>query len=200
MKLHHVVIALLVIFVAVLAVLVYQQRGSKLVGAPVPTPIQQPVWQWTQIGRETLVFQPGEGRVGYDIPQGDSRPRKIVISARSPLQLSYIPTEFRQQMIADPQGTLKLAIFTCLQQHVLQTEYRCNIPNGGYSLVLRDERTLGDALGAGFAAALGLKGPANQQLIRNDVSIQTLVWECVRNCNQPAFNQDHPRQHLPAPG
>jgi hypothetical protein len=156
-----------------------------------------PVWEWTLVKTDTMVLPAGAGVVGYDIPQGYATPQKVVLSAKAPITAAYISAEYRQAMVSNPLETRKLQIFHCLQQQILQTTLQCRLPaDSGYALVVYDERTAGQALVAGLGAAVGIKGPAEQALAKNDVTIQVYRWQCVRNCYVPIEQHGH----LPEPG
>lgn len=180
---------IVIVFILGLFVVAFFNYNSKpesvFSNAPSSTPPVQPVMGWRKVLDDTFVMDAGGVRVGYLVPQTNVpfKP-KIEISARAPVAIAYIPESYREQMLRDPKNVLQLNIFRCLHQHVLSTTLQCPLDTSteGYNLVIVDERTAADAVGAGILGGLGIKEPAQQALVRNDVRINYSAWGCVSNC------------------
>lgn len=146
--------------------------------------ILHPVMGWKTISSQTFVLQPAGGQLGWDVAEGASTTPTIEIKAKSPVQVSWIPASFRNGFMTNANAYSNMPIYFCLQQHLLGTSYQCtlNTRQQGYFLYIRDERTPADMLGAGILAGLGVKAPANQELLRNDVTVEVKSFGCVANC------------------
>ncbi|MDP9263549.1 MAG: hypothetical protein M3O85_04410 [Acidobacteriota bacterium] len=69
----------------------------------------------------------------------------------------------------------------CFNASVLQSERECDAP-GEIGLVIRDDRTAGDALIDAAAAWFGSKEAAARASADNRVSIALYRWDCIANC------------------
>lgn len=157
------------------------------VEAPTSTPVPDPVWEWTKIKSDSVVFAPGSGLTGYQVPQNSTpQPVRIGIEAKSPVTVAYFPESYTAAMNSNPLETLKLPIFSCLNQHVLATTVECTLDTStsGYVLLVKDERTGGQILGATLMGIAGIKKPFEDVAARNDVTIGIMGYVCTRNCTE----------------
>ncbi len=151
--------------------------------ADAATPPPAPVMGWATAKNDTFVLDPGAGITGYNVPGDTAKFKpKVVIHATSPVTIAYVPTSFRSSV--EKPSTQSMPVFHCLQSHVLNTTLQCDLePWGeGYVLWIHDERTVGQELGAGILGGLGIKGPAEQAVARNDVSVEYSLYGCIQNC------------------
>jgi hypothetical protein len=163
------------------------QSSSQIAFVPTPAPTPEPIpeWDWTVVKSETFVFQPGEGRISGEIPAiGVASNKRVSIHASSPVMAAFVDAEYRQLLISDLNQANRLPIFHCLERNTLSTTITCGLDTStkGYVFLIKDERTSGQAFGAGLMAALGNKKPMEQATARNDVTMDYWEWKCVRNC------------------
>jgi hypothetical protein len=151
---------------------------------PTATPVPDPVWEWTKIRSDSMVFAPGSGMTGYEVPRDSHTQVKVGIQAKSPVTVGYFPDSYAEAMKNNTANTLTLPIFACLNQHVLQTTVQCTLDTsvGGYLLFIKDERTGGQLLGAGVMRYLGDRKPLEDMSARNDVTVDLMNYVCTRNC------------------
>lgn len=143
---------------------------------------------WKLIQSDTFVLQPGAILVGYPAPRSPIygfRP-KMAITAKSPVTVGFIPENYRDTMLHNPNALAKLPIVHCIQRHVLQTSFECDLNTvaEGYVAYVRDERTPGQIAGAGLLGGMGVKGPVESALVRNDIHVEYSAYTCVRGCQQ----------------
>lgn len=164
------------------------------VATPVPTPIATPAptpepiaeWDWTIAKSDTFAFQAGEGRISGEIPANGATTReRVTIEAKAPVLAAFVDSGYRELLASNLNQAFRMPIFHCLQRNTLSTTVTCTLDTstGGYVFLLKDERTGGQAFGAGVMAALGNKKPMEDATARNDVTLQYWEWKCVRNCD-----------------
>jgi hypothetical protein len=150
---------------------------------PAPPPPPPPVMDWKEIKNDGFVINPGTFVVSPATIPGTPPPR-IEITAVSPVSVAYFPTVFRDTILNNWQSAQNFKIYRCVQHRVLHATLVCDLPpsTSGFSLWIRDERTAGSAIVGGLLGGLGFKAPAEQQMVRNDVTIKYSVYTCVDNC------------------
>jgi hypothetical protein len=153
------------------------------INSPHDTPL--PVMGWQQLKTDTFVMSPGGIVTGYYVPKG-TKPAafKVQISAIAPISVAYVPELYRETVMNTPDYAKDLLIYSCQQGGVLQTTLQCPLDtsSSGYFLWLHDERTTSGAVAGAVLGGLGIKGPAEQQLVRNDVHVEYSIYTCVQNC------------------
>lgn len=152
------VIAIAVVVVWVVA------RGQQ------PSPIQR------------FVIQPGMIQPFNDPKLHGGNIVTVTIQAASPVDVSFVPGP---QL--DPRNATEVVTHgRCLQQNVLQTTIQCQLPSRfpQWLLAIKDNRTPAGALGSAAAAAIGIRKPAENYLVRNDVTLSMESTRCTGNCPQ----------------
>jgi hypothetical protein len=143
-----------------------------------------PVMAWASEHSESKALAPGEYVYGFQV-QTESSPAKlrIDIQAVSPVTVAYYNSAYEDYVLENPATNLGTTDTECVSRGVLRNSIECELPaSGSYKLLILDERTMQSSVIAGAAAALGIKGPAEQALKRNDVSLSLSSYRCVKNC------------------
>lgn len=143
-----------------------------------------PVMGWASEHSESKALAPGQSVYGFQV-QTQSSPAKlrIDIQATSPVTVAYYNSAYEDYVLENPAKNLGITDTECLSRGVLRNSIECELPaSGSYKLLILDERTMQSSLVAGAAAALGIKGPAEQAMTRNDVSLSLSSYRCVQNC------------------
>lgn len=158
------------------------QADSQLGTLPT-APKPQPTYEWQVERTDSFVMAPEVGFSGYAWPRRSPFRERLDIEAKSPVSVGYISDSYAETFRANPNELLSKPIFTCLQQHVLRTRIECGLDTSdeGFVLVMWDERSTAQMIGAGAMAALGSREAAEQAAIRNDVKITYSELRC-RNC------------------
>src|SRR5262249_45266150 len=107
----------------------------------VPSLGQQKTYNWIPGNDETVRLDPGFYHTSAPYQPGHgSRSMHVDIDAQQPVTLAVVPAREWNDTSQRPEsvGTLTLL---CVQEHVLQTTYSCDVPLGTpLLLVVRDER------------------------------------------------------------
>jgi hypothetical protein len=177
-------VGLIILFlVAGLSVGIYRANmaGNSLFSNEAPPPVKD----WVAEHSETVAFQPGQSITGFSVntPGAPARVR-VDITAASPVTVAYFDSRFDDQVRENPRTVMMEGHSACLRSGVLRATVECELPAAGsYTLLILDERTLQSTLIAGAGAAIfGVKGPAEQAMTRNDVSLSLSSYRCVKNC------------------
>jgi len=146
-------------------------------------PPAQPVMDWKEVKNESLVLNPGSTMVALAVIKGLPSPR-IEINAKSPVSVALIPEIYRETVLQNPAYASTLSIYYCYESRLLHTTLSCTVDSssGAYYLWVKDERTMGSQVTGGILGGLGFKGPAEQELVRNDLALRYSVYMCVENC------------------
>jgi len=147
-------------------------------------PPSPPVMGWASDHSESKALEPGQYVYGFQV-QTQSTPAKlrIDIQASSPVTVAYYNSAYEDYVLENPAKNLGITDTECLSRGVLRNSIECELPaRGSYKLLILDERTMQSSVIAGIGAALGIKGPAEQALTRNDVSLSLSSYRCVQNC------------------
>jgi hypothetical protein len=104
----------------------------------------------------------------------------VHVHALSPVTIGFIPESF----LAGSGVRIALQGAPCRQDEVLDGTLTCPLPRDPqlWALVIADDRTALGAAGSGLAAVLGIRRPAEQYLIRNDVTVRMEAVVCTDNC------------------
>lgn len=150
-------------------------------------PPPAPVMGWSQIADDTFVLNAGAALTGYYVPKGvPIGSFSLTIQTTAPVMLAYVPEQYRETVMdpASLSAAPNVAMFFCTQGNVLHTTLRCALDTSehGYFLWMRDQRTSSGAVDSGIAAIFGVKGPAEQHSIRNDVHVTYSIYTCLANC------------------
>lgn len=169
---------------------------------------QDKVFDWTPAHTEAVRLDPGyyhAGRV-YRPGRGGGN-MHIDVAAEKPVTVAMAP-EAEWNAAVQNGDRIRSVNFLCMQEHVVNATYTCNLPGQHMVLVIRDERFSADpAINAGVRAAartgdyrldravsIGLgtvltgSGSVTHRFVSpNDIHIQYYSWVCVDNCNQPEF-------------
>lgn len=129
---------------------------------------------------QTFVLQPGliQPITGSLFTGGNIA--TVHIHALSPVTLGFVPGA----SFSDSGGAVALRSSPCRQERVLDATLTCPLPRDSppWVLAIQDERTTIGAAGSGLAAVFGIRRPAEQYLIRNDVTIRMEAVVCTDNC------------------
>jgi hypothetical protein len=133
---------------------------------------------------QTLVLPPGGAYIIANGTYEAGRTAAVHIHAMSPVHVGFLAEGLR----LDP-ATLqaRAPYMLCGQVNILDATIRCHFDKNGITnseLVIVDARTPVGAAGAGLAALFGVKRPAENFLVRNDVAITSETSVCVANCAQ----------------
>jgi len=131
----------------------------------------------------------------------------VDIRAQQPVTIFMTPPDDWNQALQHPETIANLQQ-VCPAEHVVETTYVCDMPPGGWILVIRDERNNPDTavfagLGAvlnpndktqravedGIAAIFTGQGSVATRRFKapNDLHVEYYNWTCVDNCIQPEF-------------
>jgi hypothetical protein len=107
----------------------------------VPSFGQQKTYNWVQGNDETVRLDPGYYHTSPPYqPSSGARSLQVDVDAKQPVTLAVVSAQAWNDASQRPDtiGTLSLL---CVQEHVVQTTYNCNVPLGTPMLLLvRDER------------------------------------------------------------
>jgi hypothetical protein len=106
-----------------------------------PSSGQQKIYDWIQGNDETVRLDPGfyHASPPYQ-PSHGARSMHVDIDAQQPVTLAVVSVREWNDASQRPEGIGSLSLL-CVQEHVLQTTYSCNVPLGTPTLLLvRDER------------------------------------------------------------
>jgi len=165
------------------------------------------IFDWQPANDESLRLDPANyhsGRTYHPGPNGGNI--HVEIKSQKPITIFMADADSWSRAIQHP-GELRHLQQVCLQQHVVNTVYTCELPPAAMTLVVRDERNSPDsavyagigaintgnenidrAIGAGVATILtGPDSPTHKYQSPNDVHIQYFRWACLQNCIQPEF-------------
>ena len=168
---------------------------------------QQKVFIWQPANDESVRLVPAyyhSGRTYHPGPNGGNI--HVDIKAQKPVTIFMADADAWIQAQQRP-GALANLPHICMQEHVVETTYTCELPPAAMTLVLRDERNNPDAavfaglgaildrgdqtqraIGTGIATVLtGSGSPTRKFVSPNDVHIQYYAWKCTENCIQPEF-------------
>jgi hypothetical protein len=165
------------------------------------------VFEWQPANDESLRLDPANyhsGRTYHPGPNGGNI--HVDIKSQKPITIFLADANDWANALQHPE-TLRHIQPMCLQEHVVETTYTCNLPPAAMTLVIRDERKSPDdavyvglgaissgnenidrAVGVGIATVLtGPDSPTHKFQAPNDVHIQYFRWACIQNCVQPEF-------------
>jgi hypothetical protein len=169
---------------------------------------QQPkVFNWLPANDESVRLDPANyhtGRTYHPGPNGGNI--HVEIKAQKPITIFLTPEDDWNAAVQHPEALARLHQL-CPREHVVETTYLCDLPQGALTLIIRDERNSPDsAVFAGMGAVLdpheiadrvvavglptvltGQGSPTHRFYAPNDVHIQYFRWDCVENCIQPEF-------------
>lgn len=168
---------------------------------------QQKVFTWQPANDESVRLDPAyyhSGRTYH--PGANGGNIHVDIKAQQPVTIFLADADAWIQAQQHPQTIADLP-HICMQEHVVETTYACELPPAAMTLVIRDERNNPDAavfaglgaildksdqtqraIGAGIATLLTGSGSATRKFVSpNDVHIQYYAWHCVENCIQPEY-------------
>jgi hypothetical protein len=169
---------------------------------------QDKIFDWTPANTEAARLDPGyyhAGRVYRPASGGGNM--HIDVTAEKPVTVAMAP-EAEWNAAVQNGDRIRSVNFLCMQEHIVNATYTCNLPGQHMVLVVRDERASADpAINAGVRAAartgdyrldravsIGLgtvltgSGSVTHRFVSpNDIHIQYYSWLCVENCNQPEF-------------
>ena len=169
---------------------------------------QQPkVFDWQPANDETVRMDPAyyyTAQTYHPGPNGGNI--HVDLRAERPVTVFMTDAVGWQVAVQHPE-TIEDVRRSCLQEHVMEITYVCNLPGVPMTLVICDERrNPGAAVFAGFAtvlrpeerdyravesgmeaARIGERMMERRFFAPNDVHIQYYRWDCVQNCIQPEF-------------
>src|SRR5262245_25159529 len=107
----------------------------------VPSFGQHKIYNWIPGNDETVRLDPGFYHAGPPYQPGHgARSIHVDIDAQQPVTLAVVPVREWSDASQRPESMGSLT-FLCVQEHVLQTTYSCDVPLGTPTLlVVRDER------------------------------------------------------------
>jgi hypothetical protein len=168
---------------------------------------QQPrIFNWLPANDESVRLDPGNYHTaGTYRPNAPGEHNHVDIRSEKPVTIFMTPAEDWNQALQHPEAIARLRQ-VCLQEHVVEATYVCEMPVEPMILIIRDDRYSPDAsvfaglgevldpnnqveraVGAGITAVLTAKASRRQFTSPNDVHIQYYRWDCVENCIQPQF-------------
>jgi len=168
---------------------------------------QQKIFDWRPANDESVRLDPANYHSGRTYHPGpDGRNIHVDIHAEKPVTISLADAEAWNTALQHPESLANLPQI-CIQEHVVEATYTCNLPPAAMTLVVRDERNSPDAavfaglgavlngenkvdraIGTGVATVLTGPGSASRRFSApNNVHIQYFSWTCVENCIQPEF-------------
>jgi hypothetical protein len=172
------------------------------------TAAQQPkVFDWQPANDETVRMDPGyyyTGQTYHPAPSGGNI--HLDIKSEKPVTVFMTDAMGWELALQHPE-TIRDVRRSCLQEHVMELTYACNLPGVAMTLVIRDDRR--NPEGEAFAAFATVVRPEerNDRAVEtgmdavrsgerlaerrfsapNDVHVQYYRWDCVQNCIQPEF-------------
>jgi len=107
----------------------------------VPSSGQQKTYDWVQGNDETVRLDPGYYHTGPPYqPASGARSLHVDVDAQQPITLAVVSAQAWNDASQRPDIMANLTLL-CVQEHVVQTTYTCNLPPGAPMLLLvRDER------------------------------------------------------------
>ena len=104
----------------------------------------------------------------------------VHIHALSPVTVGFI----HEESLRDSTAASALQAASCHQERVLDATLVCPLARDTppWVLAIQDDRTAIGAAGSGLAAVFGIRRPAEQYLIRNDVTVRMEAVVCTDNC------------------
>lgn len=170
---------------------------------------QQPrIFDWQPADNETVRLDPANfhsARTYHPGPEGGNI--HVDVTSQKPVTVFMAEASAWNAALQNP-GTMEHLQRACLQQHVMQATYVCNLPPAAMTLVIQDERYNPNAVAAAelglvlnsveqtqmdhgiagsVAAMIGNVQQGRRFTSPNDVRIQYYRWDCAQNCVQPEF-------------
>ena len=168
---------------------------------------QDKVFDWRPANDESVRLDPANYHTGRTYHPGSNGGNMHVdIRAEEPVAVFLVRGGEWTDALQHPAEIGRLQRL-CLQQHVVETTYVCDLPPEPMTLVIEDERHSLDtavfaglgavldphdrvqrAVGVGIATELTGRSPVTRHFVSpNDVHVQYYSWTCVENCIQPEF-------------
>jgi len=166
---------------------------------------QDRVFNWVAANDETVRLDPANYHTGHTFHPGPNGGKNQVdIKAERPVTIFMVPADQWSAALQHPETIVQVQP-VCVEEHVVETRYVCDLPPQLLTLVVRDERNSLDpavfagmgavlnrndktdrAIEEGMAAVLTGQGSVTRRFVSpNDVHVQYYSWNCVENCIQP---------------
>jgi len=170
---------------------------------------QDRVFNWLPANDESVRLDPANYHTARTYrPSSPGATNHVDIRAQQPVTIFMAPEADWNAGLQNPLNFGQVRRY-CLQEHVVNITYVCEMPLQPMTLVVLDDRRGGSGqaafagvgavldqgdsaaerrIGAGIAAVLAAKAAAPRHFVApNDVHIQYYRWDCVENCIQPEF-------------
>ncbi len=170
---------------------------------------QDRVFNWLPANQENVRLDPANYHTARTYhPSSPGATNHVDIRAEQPVTIFMAGEEDWNAAVQNPLNFGQLRRY-CVQEHVVNITYVCEMPLRPMTLVILDDRRGGSSqvafagvgavldqgdtaaerrIGAGIAAVLAAKAAAPRHFVSpNDVHIQYYRWDCVENCIQPEF-------------
>jgi hypothetical protein len=170
---------------------------------------QDRVFNWLPANDESVRLDPANYHTARTYrPSSPGATNHVDIRAQQPVTIFMAPEADWNAALQNPLSFGQLRR-SCVQEHVVNITYVCEMPLQPMTLVILDDRRGGSgqsafagvgavleqgdtaaerSIGAGIAAVLAAKAAAPRHFVApNDVHIQYYRWDCVENCIQPEF-------------
>jgi len=170
---------------------------------------QDRVFNWLPANEENVRLDPANYHTARTYrPSSPGANNHVDIRAQQPVTIFMAPEADWNAVVQNPLNSGQLRRY-CVQEHVVNITYVCEMPLEPMTLVILDDRRGGSSqvafagvgavldqgnteaerrIGAGIAAILSAKAAVPRHFVSpNDVHIQYYRWDCVQNCIQPEF-------------
>lgn len=168
---------------------------------------QDRVFNWLPANEENVRLDPANYHTARTYhPSSPGASNHVDIRAQQPVTIFMAPEADWNAVLQNPLNFAQLRRY-CVQEHVANITYVCEMPLQPMTLVVLDDRRGGSGpvafagvgavldqgnteaerrIGAGIAAILSAKAAVPRHFAApNDVHIQYYRWDCVENCIQP---------------
>src|SRR5262245_35152077 len=170
---------------------------------------QERVFNWLPANEENVRLDPANYHTGRTYhPSSSGATNHVDIKAQQPVTIFMAPEADWNAVLQNPLNFGQLRRY-CVQEHVVNITYVCEMPLAPMTLVILDDRRGGSGqaafagvgavldqgdttaehrIGEGIAAVLAAKAAVPRHFVSpNDLHIQYYRWDCVENCIQPEF-------------